>query len=264
MSPTTPASFVRPRADAASRRAERELGRADAIRAIGQSLAGGRSASRHVIDATRDPALLVRIEALEALRDIGDPRSFAAARACLRDRSSLVRSYAAVAVAVIDPARARALLGRAVRNDRSSTARVGYVDALFTLGERERLGDLLKLLKSRQYRVRCAAANTLATLDLTTDECVVVRRAVGVALAVEPTIAARSSLKRALRVLRRRAVIQPRVDGGLPPGLDVSNREQMMDWIQSERESRGTVTARMAAAARRAARAAARPPRRAR
>ena len=204
MSPRTPASFVTPRADAASRRAERELARADAIKTIGRSLAGGRSASRDVIDATRDPAWLVRIEALEALRDIGDARSFAAARACLRDRSPLVRSYAAVAVAIIDPSRARPLLRRAVLGDRSSIARIGYFDGLFALGQRDALGGLLRLLRSRQYRVRCAAANTVANLELTPAERTEVRRAVDAALAVESTIAARSTLETASRALRRR------------------------------------------------------------
>jgi HEAT repeat protein len=67
----------------------------------------------------------VRITAHEALRDIADPRSFAAVRRGLQDRSPLVRSSAAVAASLVDPVRARPILHCAVRRDRSSTAGVG-------------------------------------------------------------------------------------------------------------------------------------------
>jgi hypothetical protein len=201
---------------------------------------------------------------LEALRDIGDSRSFAAARACLGDRSPLVRSYAAVAVTVIDPSRARPLIRRAARDDRSSTARIGYLDALFTLGERKALGDLTRLLRSRQCSVRSAAANTLANLELRPAERAEVRRAIDAALAVESTVAARSNLEGARRVLGRRAAFKPIADGGLPPGADVSNREQMMDWVRGDRESHANVRPRTAGADLQAARAAVRPRRRGR
>jgi hypothetical protein len=74
---------------------------------------------------------------------------------------------------------------------------------LFEMGERGALTDLLRLLKSRQYRVRCGAASTLANLELAATEHAQVRAAVDAALAIEPTVAACSSLESARRTLRR-------------------------------------------------------------
>jgi HEAT repeat protein len=190
------------RGDAASRRAERELARCDALEAAGQALAGSRSAPRGLIQATRDRGWLVRVVAIEALQDIGDRRSFAALRACVRDPNPIVRSYAAVAAAVVDPARARPLIRRLAAAERSSQARVGHAEALFRLGDRAALATLLRLVKSSPYRVRCAVANTLADMELTAIERAEAVRAVEAALAVESTVAARSRLETARRALK--------------------------------------------------------------
>lgn len=63
--------------------------------------------------------------------------------------------------------------------------------------------------------------------------------------AAEERTTIRSIMERALRKelnvkAPRRARRKPRirwvtVDGGLPPGLDVSNRESMMEWIRNDR-----------------------------
>lgn len=63
--------------------------------------------------------------------------------------------------------------------------------------------------------------------------------------AAEERTTIRSIMERALRrelnvEAPRRARRKPRirwvtVDGGLPPGLDVSNRESMMEWIRNDR-----------------------------
>src|SRR5215203_1429411 len=194
-----------PRPDAASRRAGRALARCHAIEAAGQSLAGSRSAPRELIQATRDGRWLVRVIAIEALQAISDPRSFGALRTCVRDPSSIVRSYAAVAAAAVDPARARPVIRRLAVSERWARARVGVFEASFRLGDRAVLGTLLRLLKSRQYRVRCATANTLASLQLTATERAQVRGAVDTALAIEPTVAARSSLETARQAVTRAA-----------------------------------------------------------
>lgn len=193
------------RADAPSRRAERELARCDAIEATGQALAGSRSAPRELIQATRDRRMLVRVVAIEALQDIGDRRSFAALRACVRDSNPIVRSYAAVAAAVVDPARARPLIRRLAVAERSSLARVGVLEASFSLGDRTALGRLLRLLGSRQFRVRCAVANTLTDVELTAAERIGALRAVRAGLSIEATVAARSTMETARRALMRAA-----------------------------------------------------------
>jgi len=66
--------------------------------------------------------------------------------------------------------------------------------------------------------------------------------------AAETRTSLRAILERALRrelaqpengrrAVRRRKLRLLVVDGGLPPGLDVSNREKMYEWFDRQRES---------------------------
>jgi hypothetical protein len=96
---------------------------------------------------------------------------------------------------------ARTALANASRRERSSRARVGVYEALFRLGDQPSLQRLLALLRSKQYRVRCAVANTVGELPLNPESKADVRRALREALAAEQTVAASSSLESALRRL---------------------------------------------------------------
>ena len=56
---------------------------------------------------------------------------------------------------------------RALETETDDNARVGFADALFLLGDQRQFSELLKLLSSSDYRVRCASANALRAAELT-------------------------------------------------------------------------------------------------
>jgi HEAT repeat protein len=177
--------------------------RYEAAQSLGRVLAGSGKAPAALLRAIGDRDELVRIAACEAAGDIGDKRAAPQLRRRLNDPSPLVRSYAASALGMLAVDGARGALVKASRRERSSIARVGLYEALVRLGEQSALQRLLALLRSKQYRVRSAVANTVAELPLDSESKSEVRRALREAIAVEQTVAAASSLKFALRRLRR-------------------------------------------------------------
>jgi len=94
-------------------------------------------------------------------------------------------------------------LSRRLARERGDTARLGYYEALFLLGRREYLWDLLELLASERYRIRCAVANIVAGFRLTKAETETVLRAFKAALALETAAGPISSFRGAIRDIRR-------------------------------------------------------------
>jgi HEAT repeat protein len=173
--------------------------RYEAAHALGRALAGSGKAPVALLRCIDDRDELVTIAAIEAAGDIGDKRAAPRIRRRLNDPSPLVRSWAASALGLLGARGAHGALMEASRRERSSTARVGMYEALSRLGEPSSLESLLALLRSKQYRVRCAVANAVAELPIGPDCRGEVRRALRQALAAEQTVAAASSLKSALR-----------------------------------------------------------------
>jgi len=157
-----------------------------------------------LIQALRDRSDLVRVEAAESLGLIGDQRARRALWRALRDRSGLVRSYVASAIGVIGNKRDLAKLQRALARERSPVAKVGFYEALHRLGGHDAITRLIELTRAGDYRVRCAAANTLGGLASRRWEGETISKALRAAIREEPTVAARSSFRSSLRLIRRR------------------------------------------------------------
>jgi HEAT repeat protein len=178
--------------------------RTEAAAQIGSILARAGDSPRALIRALRDRSELVRVQAAESLGLIGDRTAVPALWMALKDRSGLVRGYVADAIGDLgtnkDVVRLRCALGR----ERSPRAKVGYFAALHTLGEREAIPELIALMRNADYRVRCAAANTLGRLASRRRENETVSRALRTAMRGEPTAAARSSFRSSLRRVRER------------------------------------------------------------
>lgn len=147
--------------------------------------------------------MLVRVMAVEALGRIRAPRARPALWAALSDPSSLVRRYAASAIGEYGDRRDEKRLLLRLRRERSSSSRLGYFEALFRVGRREYLHELVGLLRHSNYQIRCATANTLADLPLRLPERRRVLAALRAALKSEETIAAASSLRSAIRSFGR-------------------------------------------------------------
>lgn len=175
--------------------------RYEAAQTIGELLRGSGRAPDALVRHVDDRAPLVRVAAIEALGDIGERRGAAHIQARLLDRDPLVRAYAGAAIGALRPRWARAVLTKAAAKERSSRARVGLYEGLFLSGDRRALHPILALLRSRQYRVRCAVANTVAGLALDREAATAALDVLETALASEPTVAAKSSLERAIDVV---------------------------------------------------------------
>lgn len=171
-----------------------------AVESLGALLSGGRC-PRALIRSLRDPNELVRIEAAESLGAVGDRKALPSLWKALDDRSPLVRSYIAGAIGSVGGERDVARLEERLRRERSDTARLGFYQALHMLGRRGVLKDLLELLRSDDYRVRCAAANILSNVAADRADTPLVMSALRKALRSESTVAAKSSFRAGLRTL---------------------------------------------------------------
>jgi HEAT repeat protein len=176
--------------------------RTEAAAQIGSILARAGDSPQALIRALQDRSELVRVQAAESLGLIGDRTALRALWMALRDRSGLVRSYVASAIGDLGKKKDAGRLRRALARERSSRAKVGYYAALHKLGEREAIPRLIELLRSADYRVRCAAANNLGRLVSRGREAETVSRALRAAMREEPTVAARSSFRSSLRLVR--------------------------------------------------------------
>lgn len=176
--------------------------RGAAVEVIGDVLQGA-SCPLVLIQLLRDTDILVRASAAAAIGQIGDKRVVTKLWPALRDRSPLVRSYVAAAIGRLGNSRCLGRLKARLRSDRSSTARVGLLEGISSLGdEAVAVEGLLRLLKAKDYRVRCATANSLAAMGVSGERATQVREGVAQALRIEETRAARQALRRALRSLR--------------------------------------------------------------
>lgn len=177
--------------------------RMDAAREIGQRLRNNGKAPIELTRRLADRDELVRVEVIEALGEIGDPKTLRALRRVVRDRSPLVRSYVGPAMAALGGRREAARLQRLAAREKSAIARVGYYAALHEVGRDDAVMKLVALLRDRDYRVRCAAANTLSGLANRRNASHI-SKALREALQHEATIAAASSFRSGIRAIRRR------------------------------------------------------------
>jgi HEAT repeat protein len=88
----------------------------------------------------------------------------------LSDKDPVVRSYAASTVGTLGGSAYLKDIHRALVKEKDELARVGFYEALFLLGEPDVLPEMLKLLESSDYHVRCSVANSLEVMPLTTSD----------------------------------------------------------------------------------------------
>jgi HEAT repeat protein len=174
--------------------------RARVAEALGE-IVKNRPVPQKLLVALRDSDELVRVNTAEALSMVGDRRARPFLLRALADRSSLVRRYAAQALGKVGQTRDKARLRRRLLHERSQSARLGLFVALYQLGDRECLSSLISMLKSRQYRVRCAVANALSDVVRRQDDAVMALGMLKQARKVESTRAASSAIGSAIEAL---------------------------------------------------------------
>jgi HEAT repeat protein len=150
-----------------------------------------------------DKRALVRTQAVESLALIGDEGALPGIARLLSDRDPIVRSYAATAIADLNGSAYTRQIQRVLKNERQELARVGLLEAAFLLGGREVLVDLLGLLASHDYHVRCSAANALEFLPLKRSERTLAIEALNRAVHKPVAFADASTVERVLKRFKR-------------------------------------------------------------
>ena len=143
---------------------------------------------------------IVRITAIEALGYRKAEKSIISLIKLLEDKKELVRRYAAIILGEIGDAELIPTLKFKLDKERRNTVRLGYYIALYSLGEENYLKDILKLLKNKSYRIRCATANELKIIVNTRNYKTIIEN-LNSALERENTIAAKSSILDTLSVI---------------------------------------------------------------
>jgi HEAT repeat protein len=176
--------------------------RYDAAGSIGVLQRGSKSSPPGLLNLLRDSSALLRVQALENLAVLEDQGALPNVVPLLNDRNPIVRSYAASAIGELGGFAYFGNLLNGLASEKHERARIGFYEALFLLGKRELLPEMLGLLKSPSYQVRCAVANTLESLPLNTPEVRLAISALVDANRQPLAIADKTSIRRVLKGLR--------------------------------------------------------------
>jgi len=173
-----------------------------AAESLGDLLVGGEP-PKALIRRLADSDELVKASVAESLGSIGSSKALPALWKAIRDSSPIVRSYVAEAIGNLGTKDDASKLNKQLQQETSEIAKVGFYQALYILEEQSALEFLLSLLRSEDYRVRCAVANVLAQIHADKFNRPLILRFLREALKQEKTIAARSSLRSSIRSLLR-------------------------------------------------------------
>lgn len=174
--------------------------RMSAIESIGK-LADGKLYAKEITNYLEDKNELVRVAAAEFLGEFGGITVLDKLEMALNDKSALVRSYVTEAIGSIGQPKSVKVLEKHLSIEDDETAKVGFYVGLYKLDKKDSLEKLLKLLESENYRIRCAVANSLSSLALSSTETSRVKKILKNALNKEETVAARSSITSTLEFL---------------------------------------------------------------
>lgn len=172
-----------------------------AVESIGK-LANGDFPIRTLSNYLNDKSELVRVSVAEVLAEIGDTTVLDELKKALNDKSPLVRRYVAEAIGSIGQQKSVKVLQDYLLTEDDESAKLGFYVGLYKLNKKDFLQKLINLLESANYRIRCASANSLSTLNLSSSEISQVINALKQALDKEKTVAARSSIESTLTYLQ--------------------------------------------------------------
>ncbi|HEY1203470.1 MAG TPA: HEAT repeat domain-containing protein [Bryobacteraceae bacterium] len=177
------------------------LVRGEVIEALGVIEEGSGRHHEDLISRLHDVKPLVRIAAVESLARLQDLRAIPGITSCLQDQDSLVRAYAAIALAELGGSTCLPSISNALAAEGDETAAAGFLVAMRLLGDETKFAALLALLSSSGYRVRCFVANWLPRLKLARKELGAARMAVEEALSHPLGCADASTMSSALERL---------------------------------------------------------------
>lgn len=150
-----------------------------------------------IIVLLEDSDELVRITAAESLGLLKSSKSIPSLVKSLSDKSELVRSYAAASLGEIGDKNIIYTLKEKLKQEKRNAARLGYYYGLYLLGEKEYLNNIIKLLKTKSYKVRSSSVNSLVNM-VNKENVLLIKNELNKALITEQTIAVKSSIQAAL------------------------------------------------------------------
>lgn len=169
-----------------------QLVRSDAIEALSGFYDG--EIDRKILERLDDKKYLVRVSALEAImlpQNINNV--FNKIAKLLNDKNWLVRAYAIEALAYNNAKKYHSKIKKLLKQNKNDEVLVRIYYALIKFGERKYLKKLIKMLKHKNYRVRCATSNSLYYLADDTNIKLILKK-LKKALKVETTKAAQSCI----------------------------------------------------------------------
>jgi HEAT repeat protein len=190
--------------------------RMTAAEAIGALSSARRKPQVGLRSLLKDPSPLVRIQSLESLAELGDRSSLPLIAALLADDDPLVRAYAARSIADLKGSSYVRAIRSALDSESNDQASEGMVESLFFLGNTAALNELLELLSSEDYRVRCAVANSLEDASLNAAERQMVVASLSTAYKKSIGVADRSTIERVLSHLKSEEMLPDKQPAGSP------------------------------------------------
>jgi len=144
---------------------------------------------------------VVRVDAIECVALLGGKSASKYLIRLISDRSELVRAYAGTVLGEIGGKSYAKTMEKRLEQERGGLAKLGLLEGLFLLGQKERLSEILKLINSKRYHVRCSVANTLPSL-VNKDNKKIIAESLINAFKREATVAAKSSIRDALKKIK--------------------------------------------------------------
>jgi HEAT repeat protein len=150
----------------------------------------------------KDKEWVVRIDAMESLAMLEDLGSMPQIAKLLKDENGVVRSYAATILAEKCGRTYKPQVSKLLQTENDTHARLGFLTALFRMGDRHLLSQLLDFLQSEIYQIRCSVIHSVEDLTLNESERATTIKAFLKVRRKEPTIAVKSTITTALKTLR--------------------------------------------------------------
>lgn len=114
---------------------------------------------------SQDYDSLVRTEAIDSLSAYVSQKSFEVLCSAINDCDELVRSYAAMGVAIVGReiahSAASAVIQKLILSEHSDHVLVSAYEGLYLLGEKDKLMNIFCLFRSDDYYIQCAVLNAL-------------------------------------------------------------------------------------------------------
>jgi HEAT repeat protein len=177
--------------------------RRDAAECVGALRKGGKFPHKGLRTLLQDKSALVRAEAVDSIALIQDRGALPSIARLLSDKDPIVRAYAAGTIGQLGGSAYLNKIYSTLSKETDDLARVGMLEGLYLLGEDSVLPQLLGLLESADYHVRCSVANALEFLPLQASDTALAVAALAKASRKPLVIADGSTTKRVLESLQR-------------------------------------------------------------